>query len=389
MQVFNAFFKILKSKLFLMFMYIPVFVAVSIGLAFSDDNTSSAFEQERLHICVFDEDGTSESRALTVFLGKKNDLVTLENDRDTVIDALYYRRVDYVLTIKSGYAAKLAAGDTDGLFGSMHMHDSYSTVYMGQMLNEYAGTVSAYIAGGNDVMTAVGKAEEALLKEADVTVAKFDENSGGVFTGKASIYFRFLVYVVIGLTMSTLCPILLSMNKKDVRYRTNCSGIHPNSYTLQIIGGCVILVFAMWAVLMVVGMFMNGGMYEGLQWLGVLNSFVFMIFAAMLTIFVSSFEPGKTVVNIITQVIAIGMCFTCGVFIEQDLLGEGVLAASKFMPAYWYIRVNRMLEGTEIFDAGLAATSILIEAGFAAVFAILTVVIRRARYSSAAVRTAA
>ncbi len=387
MQVFNAFFKVLRSKLGLALIYIPVFIAMTIGLTFAD-NGGGVFEQERLNVCIFDEDATPLSSALCDFIGKRNDLVPLENDRDVIIDALYYGCVDYVLTIKSGYADKLSVGKTDELYESMRMHDTYSTVYMTQMLNEYANTVSAYIAGGNDAITAAGKAGEAMLKDAEVNTAKFDDNSGAVLTSTAALYFRFLVYALIGLTMSTLCPVLLAMSRKDIRYRTNCSGIRPNSYTLQILAGCVIYIIAIWAVFVAIGAVMNGGVFEGAQWIAVLNSFVFMLFTTMLTIFVSSFDPSINIINIITQVISIGMCFLSGVFIDQSMLGEGVLSAARFLPAYWYIRVNRMLEGSEPFDQNTLVLSIAIELGFAVVLAFMTLLIRRVRYGGMTVHKA-
>ncbi|MCR4780355.1 MAG: ABC transporter permease [Ruminiclostridium sp.] len=380
MQVFNAFFKVLRSKLGIVLIYMIVFVALVVVMTFTD-TASGMFEQERLSICVFDEDCTPESAALREFIGKRNDLRELENDNDTIIDALYYGRVDYVLTIGKGYSAKLAAGDTDGLFESKRMHDSYSTVYMGQTLNEYASTVSAYIAAGNDISAAVSKAGDAMLKDAEVTTISFDNSSGGALSLRSSFFFRFLVYVLISLTMSTLCPVLLAMNRKDVRYRTDCSGIRPNSYTLQLFAGSIIYIFLTWIVLMAVGVFMNGGMFEGMQLIAVLNSFIFMVFSALLTILLSSFSPSINVINIITQVISIGMCFTCGVFVEQSFLGESVLAAARFMPAYWYMRVNRMLDGSETYDGSLITQALLIETAFVIAVGAVTILIRRIKLS--------
>lgn len=43
--------------------------------------------------------------------------------------------------------------------------------------------------------------------------------------------------------------------------------------------------------------------------------------------------------------IALGMSFLCGVFVPQNMLGEQVLSASKFLPAYWYVKANDMLGG--------------------------------------------
>lgn len=344
--------------------------------------SSSMFEQTALNICVFDEDNTAESRALIDFISKKNNIVELENDRDTILDALYYERANYVLTIKKGYADNLAAGSTDGLFENMKLHDSYSTVYMGQYLNEYVGTVSAYIAGGNDLTTSIEKAGNVLSQDAEVNTVNFGSADSSGVSVLTSFYFRFMPFIILGSVMNTLCPVLLVINRKDIRYRTNCSGLRQSSYISDIFAGSALFILAEWLVFMIVGMILNGGIFTGNMWIAVLNSFVFTLFSAMLTIFVSSFEPSITVINIVTVVISIGMSFLCGVFVEIDLLGDGVIAAARFLPAYWYIKVNRMISGDEVFDPGFVATAICIVAAFAVVFAVLTVLVRRVRYTS-------
>ncbi|MBO6229045.1 MAG: ABC transporter permease [Ruminiclostridium sp.] len=380
MQVFNAFMKVMKKKIFIAFIYIFVFVFVAIAMTFTDNNVSQ-FEQVSLKVCVFDEDDSPESHALCSFIGNDNELVTLENDRDVIMDALYYERADYVLTINNGYAEKLASGDTDGVFVSMKMHDSYSTVYMGQMLNEYVSTVSAFLAGGNDVMDAVSRAEEVLSKEAEVNIASFVSRSDPDVNTNTVFFFRFLPYIILGAVMSTLCPVLLVLGRKDIRYRTNCSGIHQSTYTIQIFAASAVYIIGIWLVFMIVGLIINGGTYSGIAWLAVLNSFVFSLFAAMLTIFVVEFEPPATMVNIITQVVSLGMCFLCGVFVEQPLLGDGVLAVARFLPTYWYIRVNRMIEGSETFDMNTVVLALSIEFGCAAVMALLAALVRKSKYT--------
>ena len=387
MQVFNAFMKIMKKKVVISVMYLWVFAIIGIAIAFSDGGTA-LFEQNSLRICVFDEDNTPESRALCDFLDKDNELVTLENDRDIILDALYYDRVNYVLTIKKGYAEKLAAGNTDDLFESMKMHDSYSTVYMGQILNEYAGTVSAFIAGGNDVVTSVGKAADVLSQDAEVNTASFGEEDNAVLSGNASLFFRYLPYIILGTVMSTLCPVLLKLGKKDIRFRTNCSGLSPGSYMVQLFAASTVFITAVWLVFMVIGAIINGGMYSGTAWLAVLNSFIYTLFSAAMTVFVVSFEPSNLVLTILTQIFTLSTSFLCGIFIQQEFLGDSVLAAARFMPTYWYVRVNRMLAGEEPFDSSLVVTSLLIETAFAAAFAVLAVLVRRAWYGKASAVTA-
>ena len=126
MQVFKTFLKVLRKHLGIATLYVVLFMAVGAAMTLMDDSRQM-FEQTRLDICVFDEDGTPESKALCALIGQKHNLVTLENNDDVILDALYYERVNSVLTIKRGYGENLAAGDTEGLLESRHFHESYTS----------------------------------------------------------------------------------------------------------------------------------------------------------------------------------------------------------------------------------------------------------------------
>lgn len=381
MQVFNAFIKVLKKKLPGSLIYITVFLAISIPMAKSGSAVNT-FEAASLDVCVFDYDNTEESRALSEFIGAYHTLVGLENDRDAIMDALYYEHVDYVLVINQGYAERLAAGETDGLFSSYHMHESYGTVFMEQLLNNYVGAVKAYRAGGKDPITAIKSAEIALAQETEVTYVSFgNENGNTDYSLDFSYYFQYMPYILISVLMSSLCPVLLIMNRKDLRFRTNCSSVKPTSYTLQLFAGSTLFIIAVWLIFMIAGVFMYGGIYQGRAWLAVLNSFLFALVSAVIAIFISSFDPSQNIINLMTQVLGLGMCFLCGIFVEQSMLGDGVLAAARFLPAYWYVKVNDMLAGKEILDMSQLMEFMAIEAAFAVVLAILTLLVRRLRYS--------
>ena len=190
-------------------------------------------------------------------------------------------------------------------------------------------------------------------------------------------------YILISVLMHSLCPVLLAMNRKDIRFRTNCSSVKPNAYMVQIFAGSTFFIIGIWTIFIIAGLFMYGGLYQGKAWLAVLNSFLFALVSAAITIFISSFEPSQNFINLMTQVIGLGMSFLCGIFVPQSLLGDGVLAAARFLPAYWYVRANDMLAGKEVYDGTQFAAFLAIEAAFAVVLALLTLLIRRLKYSGA------
>ena len=104
MQVFNAFLKVLRKKMPVAMIWIIIFLIISI-IFVKTNNSTFTFEEKRFSICVLDEDQTPESKALTAFLGERHELISLPaEDEEEILDALYYERADYVMTIPTGYA---------------------------------------------------------------------------------------------------------------------------------------------------------------------------------------------------------------------------------------------------------------------------------------------
>ena len=385
MQVFKAFLRVLKSKFGSAVIYIVLFFLVGL-LMTKNGSDESVWEKSKMDLVIEDLDDTPESRALTEYISKGNRIVPAFADEDDLTDALYYTTVDYAVTIPKGFAERLASGETEGIFECRNIHVSYAATNMQMQLEKFVNTVAAYQALGQTTQEASQAALAALSDEAEVTLLQKDTGEKKGENSELLAFFRYMPYILLSVIMNTLCPAMVAMNRKDFRYRTNCSGIRPQSYTLQIFGASALYVGAIWAVFVMAGGVINSTMYSGRLWLAVANALLFALFSAVLAIFVSEFSPGDNIVNILTQVSTLGMCFLCGVFIDQSLLGSGVLSAAKFLPAYWYVRVIRMLSGDIPFEASEVAVALGIEAGFVAVFVLLAILVRRARYTSAASR---
>ncbi len=383
MQVFKLFMKVLKKNLPSAMIYIVVFVIISIAMTKSAD-ADKTFKDTKMKITVFDEDNTPESEALKDFIGSKHKLVELENDRDKIMQQLYFDTVNYVLIINDGFSEKLASGETEGLFSTYHMHTSYSVILMEQTLDSYVSSVRAYITSGHDASEASQLAADVLSQKVDVKMAKYSENAD--FSSSTTNYFLYLVYIVISVIITALCPVILTMNKKELRYRTNCSCIKTSSYSMQVIAGSLLFVFGGWLIFMAVGIILNGGMFTGRAWYAVLNSFIFTAVIGAVALLVCEFSPSDMVVKLLNQVIGLGMCFTSGVFIPQSLLSDKVITAARFLPAFWYVKVNNMLSGADAYDGKDVAQCMLIEAGFAVTFLLAALVVHRVKYSSASVR---
>ena len=385
MQVFKLFLKILKKNIFISLIYIVVFLGISIPLT-QMDNREKNFRESVLKVVLFDHDETAESQALVGFVGSKHQLVSMEEDRKALIDALYYEQVDYVLVIEKGFAEKLAENPAEEeLFQSYYMQENYSTSIMSRLLDGYVNAARAYLASGLDSKKACQKAAEATLSEVSVTVftPKGSENFSAGITG----HFRYLSYVILSVIITALCPVLLTLNKQDFRYRTNCSSLNQSAYVMQEFLGSALFVSLFWVLVVILSLVVNKGLFVGNAWFAILNTLIFCLVSTGFALLVCAFEPSDTVLNMMTQIIGLASSFLCGVFIPLSMLGKGVLTVAKFLPSYWYVKVLEMLSGNEPYDLKRILLYFGIQLGFAAALLLMALVVHRLKYTASSLGT--
>lgn len=379
--------KVTKKRLHVSMIYIVIFIVIGIAMTANSSKTPG-FKTSALDISVTDLDDTEASRALAEYIGKNSNIVEVGSSKDAALDAIYYRSADVILTINEGYSEKIANGETDGLFSDYRVSGSYSAEFFDSQLNKYIGMISAYTAGGMTADEAAAKAAELAENEVAVEMVNFSDNSNAEFGESISYYYQYLAYILVVTLICGLCPTLLVMTRSEIRNRTNCSCVSSASQMIQIVLGTVIFSVGVYLLLTIAAFFLYGSqMLNFMGLLALLNGFVFLIFATMLTLLISVISPGSKAVSMIANVISLGMSFLCGVFVPQYLLSGAVLSIGKFLPAYWYVRANNMLAGTngEIFSSGKFITCIGIEIGFSIALFCVTILVAKTKRSSKSV----
>lgn len=374
MQVFKLFFKIAKTKWLATLIFLGIFLLI---LNFTDVGGGvQSFSTSKMSLTVYDHDNTDASKRLYEHLKKNNEIVEIEDDKDKIIDALYITSTNYVIDIKEGYAERLAKGETDGLFTTRYLHDSYTNKLADSTLDNYVGTVKAYLAGGMELDKALDAAEEALDIKTDVTMETFSDDSPAA---KSASFFNYMPYALLSIIVSVLCPVLIAMNKKEVGFRTKCSSIKLSSVSAQTVAASGIFVAIIWVFLMILGVGKNGGMFTGNMWYAVLNSVAFTLVCVAIALLFSELGIDDNAQAFATQVLGLGMAFLCGMFVPQEMLSSGVLAAARFLPAYWYVRANDMVCGmsTETFKLSTVLTCIGIQLLFAAAIFAVSLIVKK------------
>lgn len=347
MQVFKVFFKIAKKRLPATLTYFIIFavILVIMSVVAKDDNKKN-FTVSSLNLCVINKDNSEAGKALIKYLSKNHKIIDLKTtDKDVLQDNLYYQTINYVLTIEKGFERKLLTGNTKNLVSHNQLFNNVSSYFAGQQVEEFISTINIYLKGGFSMDEAIAKTESALADN-NVNVINFDKQnnkkSDGVF-----YFFQYVPYIMISILIVGMAPILIIFRKKDIDNRVNCSSLTLNSRNLQITLGCVVYGLTLWILFLLVGGITCGFnmLFSEKGILGLINSFIFLLISVSISLLLSTFSLSTNALNMAANVIGLGMSFLCGIFVPQWFLGKSVLLVSRFLPAYWYIKINNMISG--------------------------------------------
>lgn len=346
MQVFKASIKIAKRKMHTIIVYFLIYGVLCMLMAYTgDSNVSDKFQAEALEISIIDRDNSDASRALTEYLGSIHNLIELPEDEEVIQDNLYYNFVQYVLFINEGFEKKLLNQETEGLFENVTIPESASGEFAGNQVEQYVKSLQIYLAGGYGMEEAIEAVDTSVEETEQVTVRSFGEQLGEK-QKNVTYFYQYHPYIFIVLLICGLGNVLIILNEKEIYNRTISSGISLTSRNLQMGASVILYSLITWILFFLLGILLYGEvMFSGESLYSALNSGVFLVFVSGITLLITNFSPSLNVLNMLSNVIGLGMSFLCGVFVPQSMLGAATLKAARFLPAYWYIKANNMIGG--------------------------------------------
>ena len=157
MPVFKAFFAIAKKRRNAALIYFGVYAMITLLLsALSQDSINENFKASQRSIAITDEDNTDASRALCDYLASIHQVTTPEPGDDTaLLDAIYYRTLNYALVIPEGFEDRVLAGETKDLVSSLTIPGSSSSQYVDNQITQYVQALQLYLAGGDTIAEAI------------------------------------------------------------------------------------------------------------------------------------------------------------------------------------------------------------------------------------------
>lgn len=377
-MVFKAYLRLIPSYMGVAVLYMALF-AVLLGMTMMErsglNGSGASADSFVTLLAVNDNDNTEESRAFLEYLENSPNIKMTDIDferENAVQDSLYYRKAEYVLTINKGFAEALSTGDTEYLLSSQVIAGSASEVFTESFIDSYIEAARLYITVGYDTAEACREAAKTLENGVEVKSFSADNGWDKENTG-AYLFYNFMPYIMLMMILGILVPTFSSFLSEDVKARSLCAPVSPVLYMMQIICGAFMVCLVSAVILLAAGIIITGGtLFNEHSLYSLLQMLVFMLFSLALSAFVGILSSGSAkkanyITSMVSNVLGLGMAFLCGVFVSQSLLGENILMAAKFLPAYWYVKANNSIFGADgaVFNEAIIWSAIGIQALFA------------------------
>ena len=368
MTVFKGYMKILKKNIGLVIIYLVIFFSVAMALqAAASKEHLEDFEKARVDIAVADNDQSTLSHALTDYLKTIHNVSEISSDPSVMQEELFYRNVEYIVVIPEDfYENCMVNGESISV---TKVPGSYSAYYVDQQLESCLNTMRTYLEAGFSRKEAAA----AILdeKRGEVTMLDTDENSG---TSGWLYYFRYIPYLFLALLCYVMGYVLMAFKKDDIPKRMQASAISARRQSLEGLLAMFVMGGGLWGIGMAGAILMYGKKFLSSENFGyyVLNTLVMMAVALSLSYLIGLFVKNSNMLSGIANILSLGMCFLCGVFVPMNIMDRNVLKVSQFLPVYWYENVNETL-GSYSHLTGEAAVSVWKGIGLEAMFAVVFV----------------
>lgn len=366
MQVFKAYFKIVKRRLSSVVIYFIIFIALAAGLTLlGGKKEEDSFTQTSLDIAVNNQDEGELGAALVEYLSESNEVTQTPESEDELLDAVFYRELDYVLYIPQDFTERFLAGEREGLLVDKKVPSSTTGAFGDNQIESYLTTVGLFLEGGFSLEESIARTEENQTLSADV---EFMDKEGAKEKPAAAYYYQYLAYIFICTMIMLIGPLLLAFNKKDINARNKCSSMPFFVRNMQLLGASVVVLLVEFAVLMAVGVVLYPDYAFSVKGaFSMLNGFAMDLVAMALAYFSAQIIKKPTALDIVSNTFGLGFAFLGGVFVPMEMFRSGLLVVSRFTPTYWYVTANdaiaQMTEVSEVL--GIIRQSVIIQLVYA------------------------
>lgn len=341
MKVFNTCFLIIRRSFGKTVTYLLVFLVM--GFIFSvsyEDPVRTDFTASLPPFTIINEDQASPVLdGLTAFLREHGTEVVLENSTEVLQDAAFFHETEYILRIPDGFADTLRQGGVP-MLDTVTFPDSTSGYYLDLLVNSYLNQYRMYHSSlpGLSEEEITARVLENLSVTVQADVQRFMDSAP--FSITYIIYYRFLSYFLMLLTITCISIILRRFKQPDLWMRNLCTPLRPLSMSVQMLAFGLILSIIFWALMAGTGLIVYRNLMKDVDSrmiaLLLLNSFCYTMVCFPLALCLGRIVRTENGQSIVSNLVSLVLSFLGGIFVSTDMLGEALTRVSRLVPTWWY-----------------------------------------------------
>lgn len=385
MPVFKLSLKIIKKNLPEMFIYIIIFLAISLVMAVNMTNqtqSQSLYSNNKINVAFISKEESPLIDGFKDNLREFANFVNIEDNKEALSDALYFRSIEYIIRVPKGFTESFMIGEPIKLEKTV-VPSSYSAAYIDIAIDQYFNTARLYVDGmpGISQQQLVKNVKNDLGYSLPIDFQNDDlaQNSHEF----ARNYFNFIAYSLFAVLILGISTVLLVLNEKNNKMRNTCAPISTFRMNLEFLLAHLTFTFVAWLFMIVLYLiFDNKNIFNLNTVYFMINAFIFTLCASSISYFIGNLVKSERALSAICNVVSLGPSFISGVFVPQEFLGANVLKIASFTPTYWFVKANDVISDLTTFDfthLQPVMYYMLIEIGFAVAFLSVALVINKKR----------
>lgn len=346
MIVFKTFLKVVNKCKIPIILYTVILVFFSGFNTVTNDNSTSfvATKPDILIINQDEEEGITKN--LIQYIEKNSNIKTIENEKEKIEDALFYRDVNYIIYIPKNFRKDYLEFKNPTI--EIKSTGDYQASLAELLLERYLKVANSYHTIIEDEDALLEKIDDTLEVETKVEItSKLDTSA----LDKATMYYNFTNYCILAGSIYVICLVLSTLKEEKIRKRTIVSSMSHKKHNRYLLYSNGLFALVLWLFYVVLSFLVVGDIMFSMHGLFyILNSFLFMVCALTIAFLIGNFLIDKNAINGLVNVIALGSSFLCGAFVPPEYLPDTVLKIAHALPSYWFINTNQTIKEIEVFN---------------------------------------
>ena len=191
----------------------------------------------------------------------------------------------------------------------------------------------------------LSEASSVSVEQNTATVHLLENTGNNSGTPAYTYYFRYIPYLFLGSLCYSMGYILMAFRNEDIRKRMAASSVSLKRQNLEGFLAMFTVGIGLWLISMGGAVLLFKKDFCSLPFISyyLLNSLLILVISLSLACLTGLFVKNSDMLNGLSNILSLGMCFLCGVFVPMNVMNPRVLKVSQFLPVYWYEKANDLL----------------------------------------------